>query len=198
MEKTKPPQPIPYPTHPILKSLYRLPILLYRLGLGPLIGKYILVVSTYGRKTGKVHRTPVEYYQHQNQIFVMSGFMDRPDWFQNLQENPRVGLNIKDQRICARARRPETPEEWEGVIAFLQSSPVAQLSEPVLVDQLDDAAIREIIQDWPILTFDHTNEPCPKPLKADLVWAWPLILLVGAGAILLLWLAYQNHKNQKA
>lgn len=102
MEKIKPPQPIPYPTHPILKSLYRLPILLYRLGLGPLIGKNIIVVSTYGRKTGKIHRTPVEYYQHQGQIFVMSGFMDRPDWFQNLRENPQVGLNIKNQRICAR------------------------------------------------------------------------------------------------
>lgn len=141
MEKTKPPQPIPYPTHPILKSLYRLPILLYRLGVGPLIGKYILVVSTYGRKTGKVRRTPVEYYQHQGQIFVMSGFMDWPDWFQNLQENPQVGLNIKNQRINARARKPETKAEWEGVTAFLNSSPVSQLSLPELVKHLDDPSI---------------------------------------------------------
>jgi len=43
-----PPQPIPYPHNNIIKQLYRFPILLYRLGLGKLIGQYILIISTYG------------------------------------------------------------------------------------------------------------------------------------------------------
>lgn len=193
MKEIQPPQPIPYPDHPILKSLYRLPILLYRLGLGPLIGKYILVVSTYGRKTGKVRRTPVEYFQYQGRFFVMSGFEDRPDWFQNLRKNPQAGLNIANRQLCARARKPETEEEWEGVLTFLKSSPVAQFSEPDLAEQLEDATLLNAIKNWPVLTFDLTDEPCPPPLEADLTWAWPLILLASAGFLLVGWL----HNRKK-
>ena len=198
MKEIQPPQPIPYPDHPILKSLYRLPITLYRLGLGPIIGKYILVVSTYGRKTGKIRWTPVEYHQHQGQIFVMSGFADRPDWYQNLRENPPAGLNIANRQLCAKARKPETPEEWEGVLAFLNSSPVAQLSEPELSEQPEDASLLDNIKNWPILTFDPTDQPCPPPLEADLVWAWPLILLSGAWLLLLGWLHHRNQRNQSS
>ena len=193
MKEIQPPQPIPYPDTPILKSLYRLPILAYRLGLGQFIGKYILVISTYGRKTGKVRRTPVEFYQYQDRIFVMSGFAEKTDWYQNLLNNPQAGLNTADRQLCARARKPETEEEWQGVLRFLKSSPVAQLSEPDLADQLEDATLINAIKNWPVLTFDLTDEPCPLPLEADLTWAWPLILLASAGILLVGWL----HNRQK-
>lgn len=193
MKNIQPPQPIPYPDHPILKFLYRLPILLYRLGLGPLIGKYILILSTYGRKTGKVHHTPVEYYQHKDKIYVMSGFAEKPDWYRNLQENPQAGLNIKYQKLRVRARIPETEAEWEGVIAFLKSSPVAELSEPGLDHHLDDPEIQDAIKNWPIFTFDASESTCPPPLDADLVWAWPLIFLAAAAILLLSWL---KHRKQ--
>ena len=193
MKEIQPPQPIPYPDTPILKSLYRLPIVLYRLGLGSMIGKYILVVSTYGRKTGKVRRTPVEYYQSQDRIFVMSGFAERPDWYQNLLKNPQAGLNIANRQLCARARKPETEEEWQGVLRFLKSSPVTQLSEPDLAEQLEDANLLDIIKKWPVLTFDPTDEPCPPPLKADLAWAWPMILLASAAILFVGWL----HNREK-
>jgi len=193
MKNIQPPQPIPYPDHPILKFLYRLPILLYRLGLGPLIGKYILILSTYGRKTGKVHHTPVEYYQHKDKIYVMSGFAEKPDWYRNLQENPQAGLNIKYQKLRVRARIPETEAEWEGVIAFLKSSPVAELSEPGLDHHLDDPEIQDAIKNWPIFIFDASESICPPPLDADLVWAWPLIFLAAAAILLLSWL---KHRKQ--
>jgi deazaflavin-dependent oxidoreductase (nitroreductase family) len=193
MDPIQPPQPIPYPDHPILKSLYRFPILLYRLGLGPLIGRHILILSTYGRKTGKVRRTPVEFYQHKDQIYVMSGFADKPDWYRNLQENPQAGLNLRSQIRCARARKPETDAEWEGVIAFLKSSPVAELSTSGLVHHLDDPEIQNAIKNWPIFTFDTSEAPCPPPLETELVWVWPLIFLAAALILLLSWLGYRKH-----
>ena len=183
-----PPQPIPYPDYPLIKNLYRLPVFLYRLGLGPLIGKYILILTTTGRKTGKMHRTPVEYYQHNGRIFVMSGFGTRPDWYKNLQANPQVGLNIHGQRLCARARAPETEAEWEGLIAYLKASPVTQISAPGMVEKLDDPGVRDEIKKWPVLTFDPLDRPCPAPLEADLVWAWPLMLLAAASIMLVKWL----------
>ncbi len=194
MEEIRPPQPIPYPNNPLIKSLYRLPIPLYRLGLGALIGKYILVVSTFGRKSGKIRRTPVEYHRHKGRIYVISGFGNKPDWFQNLQKNPHAGLNIGSQRFCAAAHKPETTAEWEGAMAFLKSSPVAQLSEPGLAAQLEDGAVQEMIKNWPILIFEPSDDPCPPPLETDLAWAWPLILLAGAWILLAAWL--HHHKNK--
>jgi deazaflavin-dependent oxidoreductase (nitroreductase family) len=161
--------------------------------MGPIIGKYILVISTYGRKTGKLRHTPVEYYQHQGRIFVMSGFGEKPDWYKNLQENPQAGLKIADRQLCARARKPKTEEEWEGVLTFLKSSPAAQFSEPELAEHLEDATLLDTIKNLPILTFDPADEPCPHPLEADLTWAWPMILLASAGVLLVGWL----HNRKK-
>jgi len=190
-----PPQPIPYPSHKIIKKLYRTPILLFRLGLGKFFGKYILILSTTGRKSGKVHRTPVEYFLDEERIFVMSGFGDTPDWYQNLQKDPHVTLNVRNDVLRMIARKPETQSEWEGVINFLKASPVSILSSHGLVNQLDDQQIQKEIKHWPVLTFDSTQEPCPKPLEPDLTWAWPLILLFSARAVLRCWLRYRKRKK---
>ena len=187
-EKHQPPQPIPYPNNWIFKSLYRFPILLYRLGLGKCIGKFISILSTYGRKTGMVHRTPLEYYRYQGRFYVMSGFGQEPDWYKNIQADPRVILNTDRGFLKGIARKPETEEEWQGVYAFLRNSPVTFLTDPQMDRKLDDPEIQAQIKNWPVLTFDPTDEPCPPPLEEDLVWAWPLILIGLALHILIGWL----------
>ena len=79
--KFNPPQPIPYPHSKVTRTIYRIPLWIYRLGISRLLGKYIVILSTFGRKTGKIHRTPVEYLSQNSQLFVMSGFGTHPDWF---------------------------------------------------------------------------------------------------------------------
>jgi deazaflavin-dependent oxidoreductase (nitroreductase family) len=187
-EKLGIPQPFPYPEGCLFKKLLKTPLLLYRLGLGKLFGNYILILSTTGRKTHKTHRTPVEYFLHQGKYYIISGFGERPDWYQNILEKPQVTLQNGYERICAIARPPQSDEEWEAVILYLTHSPVGKL---LIADSLEDHSQDEIIEQikaWPILTFDTTDEPCPSPLEADLVWAWPLILLGMAFDITFLWL----------
>ncbi|MEA3328032.1 MAG: nitroreductase/quinone reductase family protein [Chloroflexota bacterium] len=191
--RISPPQPIPYPKNRIIKKFYRTPILLYRLGLEKLYGKYILILSTFGRKSGKIHRTPVEYFRDGGRIFIMSGFGDTPDWYQNLQKDPHVTLNTGGTVQHMRSRKPGIQSEWEGVFNFLKTSPVSILSSPGLVNQLDDPQFQEEIKHWPVLTFDSTQEPCPKPLEPDLTWAWPLILLISARAVLRCWLRHRKR-----
>ncbi len=192
-ETIKPPQPIPYPNNKVIKKFYRVPIILYRLGLGKLVGKAILIISTIGRKTGKVHRTPIEYFRHQGKVYVMSGFMDAPDWYQNLQADSHVTLNTDQGVQHAIAHKPETEEEWQGVTAFLTHSPVAILVAPELVRKIDDPEIQKQIRKWPWLTFDPSDEPCPPALETDLLWAWPIILILLALRILIGWLI-RRHK----
>jgi len=191
--KMTPPQPIPYPDHPIIKKLYRLPNLVYRLGLDGLIGRYILILSTFGRKTGKIHRTPVEYFRHGNRLFVISGFGTNPDWYQNLLADPHVSINTHQGTFHAIARKPVSKQEWDGVMAFIKASPITKLSRPGLVNRLDNPDIRlEIIQTWTVITFDPTHNPAPPALEADLIWTWPLILLSAALMILAKWLRHQR------
>ena len=193
--KIDPPQPIPYPNNIIIKKLYQTPILLYRLGLGKLIGKYILILSTFGRKTGRIHRTPVEYFQDQDRLFVISGFGTAPDWFRNLQTDPHVTLNLGEEHRNMLAYKPQTKQEWDGVLAYLKSSPVSVLSNPGLIHQLDKPEIQQVIKTWPVLTFKPTQDPCPPPLEADLVWAWPFILILLAIKLLVGWMIIHSEKR---
>ena len=192
----QPPQPFPYPECSLAQKLLKTPVLLYRLGLGKMFGNYILILSTTGRKTRKTHRTPVEYFFHEGQYYIISGFGDQPDWYQNIQENPLVTIQNGFEQVCAVARPPKTDEEWEAVYLYLAHSPVGKLLVPAEGEDLTASEIIEQVQDWPVLTFETTDEPCPQPLEADLVWAWPLILLGMAFDITTLWLLCRRKKSK--
>ena len=186
--KIEPPRPIPYPESPILRQLYRTPILLYRLGLGKLFGKYVMIISTIGRKSGQVRRTPIEYHRAGETIYAISGFEKAPDWYQNLKAHPYVTLQTNQGTHAMLARRPETTEEWQAVLDYLKASPVPTLAAPDLVQHLDDPEVQAQIRDWPVVLFEPTGEPSPEPLTADLFWALPLILLALAFEITFWWL----------
>lgn len=187
-----PPQPIPYPQNEILKKIYRFPILLFRLGLSKLVSKYILILSTFGRKTGKTRHTPVEYFRYQDRFYVMSGFGAKPDWYKNILSDPHITLQLDQKIFTSIARKPETESEWEAVIAYLKSSPITKFTDVDALDNLEDPEVRQGIKAWPVLTFDHTEETCPAPLQTDLVWCWPLIFLGAALTISIYWLRHRS------
>ncbi len=185
--KVQPPHPIPYPENAIIRTFYRTPILFYRLGLGKVIGKYIMIISTFGRKSGKVRRTPIEYFRKGNLIYAISGFERDPDWYQNLKANPLVTLQTNQGTHHVLARTPETEEEWQGALDYLARSPVPTLVIPEVVSRLDDPEIQKQIREWPVV-FEPTEETCPDALPIDLLWAWPLILILLAVKITFWWL----------
>lgn len=186
------PQPFLYPEGWLAKNLLKTPVFLYRLDLGKVFGNYILILSTIGRKTRKTQRTPVEYFYHQGKYYIVSGFGNQPDWYKNIQENPQVTIQNGYETIGAVARQPHTDEEWEAVELYLTYSPVGRLLMPDYFTAFQDADVLEEIKKLPVFTFDPTDEPCPTPLEADLVWAWPLILLVMAFDITFFWLLRRN------
>jgi deazaflavin-dependent oxidoreductase (nitroreductase family) len=190
--KVQPPHPIPYPENPIVRTLYRTPILLYRLGLGKVIGKYIMIISTFGRKSGKVRRTPIEYFRKGDLIYAISGFERDPDWYRNLKTDPHVTLQTNQGAQYMIARTPETEAEWQGALDYLAKSPVPTLVIPEVVSRLDDPEIQRQIREWPVVVFEPTGENCPKALEVDLLWTWPLILILLAVKITFAWLASKD------
>ena len=81
---------------PVFKWLFRIPILQYKVGLGWLTGKYILLLTTTGRKTGRLRHTPLEYVydKEKDRYRIAAGWGGNTDWYRNIKANPRVHVQV--------------------------------------------------------------------------------------------------------
>ncbi|MDX2682649.1 nitroreductase family deazaflavin-dependent oxidoreductase [Streptomyces soliscabiei] len=71
----------------------RTPVLLFRAGLGPVVGRRFLLLQHVGRRTGLDRRTVLEVVAHEapNRSWtVAAGFGPRSDWFRNLRAHPKT------------------------------------------------------------------------------------------------------------
>lgn len=89
------------------KWWFKLPILQYKLGMGWIIGKYVLLLTTIGRKSGKPRSTPLEYiYDRENDRYrVAAGWGGHTDWYRNLLKNPEVNVQVGRRKFDAIAER---------------------------------------------------------------------------------------------
>jgi deazaflavin-dependent oxidoreductase (nitroreductase family) len=82
-------------------------------------GRDALLLTTRGRRSGKLRRTPLFYGRHGDAYVVVAsngGAKQIPLWVGNIDEDPDVTVQVRDRSFPARARRA-TPEErpalWE-------------------------------------------------------------------------------------
>lgn len=81
----------------------KLPRVWYALGLGPVVGGLILLLTTTGRKTGLPRVTPLQYEEQDGVIYVASARGREADWFRNSLANPRVEIRVKARRFHGQA-----------------------------------------------------------------------------------------------
>jgi deazaflavin-dependent oxidoreductase (nitroreductase family) len=97
----------------IVLRLYRLPILLYRVNLGWLLGHRSLLLTHRGRKTGLLRQTVLEvivYDPATRESVVISGYGDRADWYRNITVEPALEAQTGRERYVP-AQRFLTPQE---------------------------------------------------------------------------------------
>jgi len=70
------------------------PQVAYALGLGPIIGRKILLLTTTGRKTGLPRVTPLQYEEIDGCYYIGSAMGKRSDWYKNLEANPKVTVRV--------------------------------------------------------------------------------------------------------
>ncbi len=90
-----------------LKLAFKLPVYLYRLRLGWLLGHQALLLTHRGRKSGRVYRTVlgvVRYDPLTRGCIVVSGYGPDADWYQNLQAHPALEIEIGRERYVPRQR----------------------------------------------------------------------------------------------
>lgn len=77
-------------------------------------GSTILLLTTYGRKTGKPTTTPLIFDLDDggNPVVVASkgGAPEHPGWYRNMLRNPHVEVQIKGERFHAHPRVAEGEE----------------------------------------------------------------------------------------
>jgi deazaflavin-dependent oxidoreductase (nitroreductase family) len=116
------------PPQGLLRFALRLPIALYRCGLGFLLGGRFLLLTHRGRVTGRERRTLLEIVRHDPAVdayVVASGWGDRADWFRNVLEHPVVSLQVGRRMVSARAERLTPIQAEDELAAYARQHPGA-------------------------------------------------------------------------
>ena len=103
----------------ILRFAFRLPIYLYRLNLGWLLGHRGLLLIHRGRRSGLLRETVLEvvrYTPATKESVVLSAWGERADWYRNIKASPAMEVRTGGERFVPE-QRLLGPEENHAVIA---------------------------------------------------------------------------------
>ena len=96
---------VPPPTG-LTRSLFRLPLPLYRIGLGWVFGRRVLVVHYVGYLSKRPRRVVLESVAHgasDGSYVVASGWGPTAAWYRSLMRTPDVTVQVGTRRIEVRA-----------------------------------------------------------------------------------------------
>ena len=103
----------------VLRHVLHLPVYLYRLGLGRLLGHRFLLLTHRGRKSGRAYETVLEVVRYEpstRETIAVSGRGEKSDWFRNITAHPAPEVRTGSERY-APEQRFLTPEEVYAEIA---------------------------------------------------------------------------------
>lgn len=142
-------------------------LMAWRLGLGWLVGRYVLLLTTVGRESGKLHRVPVSFLFRGGTFYVRSTTGKHADWYRNLEARPVCTTQTWPGPKAARARPITAPEEAAEVAArFDRERPRFGCCAPSSEESM-----------W--VALEPTAQNAPGMLEPDLIWAWPVAAALG-------------------
>jgi deazaflavin-dependent oxidoreductase (nitroreductase family) len=187
------------------RLLFKAPLVGWRMGLGSVLGKAMIVVTTWGRKSHAPRHTMVSYTALDGRIYISPGWGLQCDWYQNLLADPHVTLQVWLPRLTgqrgeailpALARRVVDEEEFRRIAEKLFETGGDSYLKPMLsslgieYDFDDMVAKRERIHQVALdLQADEPGNELqkyayPPAMPADLKWVWAVM----AGTFWLGWL----------
>jgi deazaflavin-dependent oxidoreductase (nitroreductase family) len=103
----------------VIKPMSKAHIWAYRLSGGRIGGRFlrgapVMLLTTMGRKSGKPRTAPVLYLRDGENVVVVAskgGMRHHPLWYQNLEANPEVEIEIGGSRTKMMARRANDNEK---------------------------------------------------------------------------------------
>ncbi len=129
----------------LARLAFRLPIWLYRLRLGWLLGDRLLLLTHIGRKSGRKRQAVIEVVRHDpasDTYIIASGFGAQVNWLRNIQQNPNVVVQCGTRRLEAVAERLPLDAAADELHDYAQRHPRAfrTLTKRLLGQELDGSA----------------------------------------------------------
>jgi deazaflavin-dependent oxidoreductase (nitroreductase family) len=117
-----------------LKLAFKIPTLIYRVGLGRLLGRRFLLLVHRGRKSGLERRAVLEVIKYEADppaAAVLSGWGERSQWFRNLQAAPPIAVSIGGERWLSPQREILEPDRVVKAVEEYRHN------HPLLMSSLD-------------------------------------------------------------
>jgi deazaflavin-dependent oxidoreductase (nitroreductase family) len=155
------------------------PVYAWRFGLGPILGRFVMIITQINHKTGNPYKTWLEYFEINGLKYVANVFGIQSQWYRNILANPRVTIQTSDGTEQMVAVPVTQDDELVTIIEWFQARNPKFITNH-FVDLGSQSNRKEILKHKNVLTFlrfDPTSEPTPRGLEVDLAWIWPLILI---------------------
>jgi deazaflavin-dependent oxidoreductase (nitroreductase family) len=111
---------------PFLIPMFKLPIILYRLHLGWMLGMRFLQITHVGRRSGKVRRTilaALHVDRETKEIYAVSAWKGS-DWYHNIQATPALLVESGWMRYAPLQRSLSPEEIATAFVEFRRKYPI--------------------------------------------------------------------------
>jgi deazaflavin-dependent oxidoreductase (nitroreductase family) len=159
-------------------------VFMWRLGMGKLLCMWPEVMGTYmvithrGRKSGRQFRTPVNYTEHEGDLYCAAGFGSGSDWYRNLLANPQVEVWLTDGWYSGRA---ESMAIDENNLPIMRSIMINSgfVSRVMGMDPktISDQALMEYCKDYRLVRITRQTARTGADGPGDLAWVWPVVIM---------------------
>jgi deazaflavin-dependent oxidoreductase (nitroreductase family) len=150
------------PPKGLARIFYRMPIQLYRMRLGRLLGSRLMLLHHTGRTSGLPRRTVIEVVERSGDgaRVAASGFGARADWYRNVRANPEVTIETAGREFRAAAESLSSEEAAEVMARYAGRYPRAarRLCRTLMGFEVDggESDFREVGRRVPMVRFSPT------------------------------------------
>ena len=105
----------------LMRILFRMPLIMYSIGLGRAMSKQMLLTTT-GRRSGRPHEVVIDIVGHdkpRDMYYASAAFSTRSDWYLNLKANPVVRVKVGCRQFTARAITLPPGEAEDILVRFV-------------------------------------------------------------------------------
>jgi len=110
----------------LLIPVFKLPVMLYRLRLGWLLGKRFMQITHAGRRSGKVRKTvlvALRYDEKTREVYAVSAWKGS-DWYYNIQDSPALQVETAFVRYVPAQRTLSAEEITRTFMQYRKRHPI--------------------------------------------------------------------------
>ena len=93
----------------LIRPLQRMHRAMYARGMTERLGRFVLLLTTRGRRSGLKRVTPLQFSEIHGDYYVASSRGCRADWFRNIQADPHVEVEVDRLHLEALAEPVTEP-----------------------------------------------------------------------------------------